>query len=59
LAPSAQAITNVDLFDDEEGLVWTGVHLGSRGLGHKTATTFHKARRRGQRQGFLGAHPPS
>ena len=32
----------VDLFDDEEGLVWIGVHFGSRGLGHKTATTFIK-----------------
>src|SRR5438874_9665146 len=30
----------VDLFEDEEGLVWIGVHFGSRGLGHKTATAF-------------------
>jgi tRNA-splicing ligase RtcB len=30
----------VDLFEDEEGCVWIGVHFGSRGLGHKTATTF-------------------
>ena len=28
----------VDLFEDEEGFVWIGVHFGSRGLGHKTAT---------------------
>jgi len=32
----------VDLFADEEGLVWIGVHFGSRGLGHKTATQFLK-----------------
>lgn len=29
----------VDLFRDrEDGLVWIGVHFGSRGFGHKTAT---------------------
>src|SRR6476659_7278242 len=28
----------VDLFEDEEGLVWIGVHFGSRGLGHKITT---------------------
>jgi tRNA-splicing ligase RtcB len=33
----------VDLFEDEQGLVWIGVHFGSRGLGHKTATAFVKA----------------
>src|SRR5262245_11421388 len=33
----------VDLFEDEDGLVWIGVHFGSRGLGHKTATAFIKA----------------
>src|ERR1700719_3783570 len=32
----------VDLFEDEDGLVWIGVHFGSRGLGHKTATAFIK-----------------
>ena len=32
----------VDLFEDEEGFVWIGVHFGSRGLGHKTATGFLK-----------------
>jgi tRNA-splicing ligase RtcB len=32
----------VDLFEDEAGFVWIGVHFGSRGLGHKTATTFLK-----------------
>jgi tRNA-splicing ligase RtcB len=30
----------VDLFEDEDGFVWIGVHFGSRGLGHKTATEF-------------------
>lgn len=30
----------VDLFLDEEGWVWIGVHFGSRGFGHKTATGF-------------------
>jgi tRNA-splicing ligase RtcB len=28
----------VDLLRDEEGFVWVGVHFGSRGLGHTTAT---------------------
>lgn len=30
----------VDLFLDEQDRVWVGVHFGSRGLGHKTATAF-------------------
>jgi tRNA-splicing ligase RtcB len=30
----------VDLFADEEGLVWVGVHFGSRGFGHRTASGF-------------------
>jgi tRNA-splicing ligase RtcB (3'-phosphate/5'-hydroxy nucleic acid ligase) len=30
----------VDLFTDELDRVWIGVHFGSRGLGHKTATFF-------------------
>jgi tRNA-splicing ligase RtcB (3'-phosphate/5'-hydroxy nucleic acid ligase) len=30
----------VDLFEDEDGLVWVGVHFGSRGLGHKIASGF-------------------
>jgi tRNA-splicing ligase RtcB len=33
----------VDIFADEEERVWVGVHFGSRGLGHKTATHFLKA----------------
>jgi tRNA-splicing ligase RtcB (3'-phosphate/5'-hydroxy nucleic acid ligase) len=30
----------VNLFEDEEGSVWIGVHFGSRGFGHRTATGF-------------------
>ena len=31
----------VDLFEDrEDGSLWVGVHFGSRGLGHKTASGF-------------------
>jgi tRNA-splicing ligase RtcB (3'-phosphate/5'-hydroxy nucleic acid ligase) len=30
----------VDLFEDEEGFLWIGVHFGSRGLGHKSATKY-------------------
>lgn len=33
----------VDVFADEAGRVWVGVHFGSRGLGHKTATHFLRA----------------
>lgn len=33
----------VDLFHDEMDRIWIGVHFGSRGLGHKTATHFLKA----------------
>ena len=33
----------VDLFTDEQDRVWVGVHFGSRGLGHETATWFLKA----------------
>lgn len=33
----------VDLFEDEQGRAWVGVHFGSRGLGHKTATFFLNA----------------
>jgi len=32
----------VDLFTDEQDRVWIGVHFGSRGLGHRTATWFLK-----------------
>lgn len=30
----------VDLFADEDGWVWIGVHFGSRGFGHRTCTGF-------------------
>ncbi len=30
----------IDLLEDEAGLLWVGVHFGSRGFGHKTATGF-------------------
>jgi tRNA-splicing ligase RtcB len=30
----------VDLLADEDGMLWIGVHFGSRGFGHKTATGF-------------------
>ena len=30
----------VDLFEDKEKRLWVGVHFGSRGFGHKTATGF-------------------
>jgi tRNA-splicing ligase RtcB len=30
----------VDLLEDEQGLIWVGVHFGSRGFGHKTASGF-------------------
>ena len=33
----------VDIFADEQDRVWVGVHFGSRGLGHKTATHFLRA----------------
>ncbi len=33
----------VDLMRDEDGFVWIGVHFGSRGLGHKSATRYLKA----------------
>lgn len=33
----------VDLMSDEDGFVWIGVHFGSRGLGHTSATRYLKA----------------
>jgi tRNA-splicing ligase RtcB len=32
----------VDVFEDEEGFIWVGVHFGSRGLGHTIASHFMK-----------------
>lgn len=33
----------VDIFTDDVGRIWIGVHFGSRGLGHSIATHFIKA----------------
>jgi tRNA-splicing ligase RtcB (3'-phosphate/5'-hydroxy nucleic acid ligase) len=33
----------VDLMRDDKGFVWIGVHFGSRGLGHTSATRYLKA----------------
>ncbi len=33
----------VDIFADERDRIWVGVHFGSRGLGHRTATHFLRA----------------
>ncbi len=30
----------VDVFADEKGVIWVGVHFGSRGFGHTVASTF-------------------
>ena len=30
----------IDLLTDEKGVLWVGVHFGSRGFGHKTASGF-------------------
>src|SRR5687767_12828738 len=30
----------VNLFEDEAGAIWVGVHFGSRGFGHRTASGF-------------------
>ena len=32
----------IDIFKDENDFIWVGVHFGSRGLGHKTASHFMK-----------------
>lgn len=33
----------VDVFADEQDRIWIGVHFGSRGLGHRSATKYLKA----------------
>src|SRR5690606_9550447 len=38
----------VDLFADEEDRLWVGVHFGSRGFGHKTASGFFSLARGGR-----------
>src|SRR4051794_3046366 len=60
----------VNLFEDEAGAIWVGVHFGSRGFGHKTASGFlalaqglpfdeHQRKRRGLRvsQGDMDSPP--
>ena len=37
----------VDLFADERNRVWVGVHFGSRGFGHRTATAFLPEKKKG------------
>lgn len=37
----------VDLLEDEAGWLWIGVHFGSRGFGHRTATGFMRLARGG------------
>jgi tRNA-splicing ligase RtcB len=52
----------VDLFADEEGALWIGVHFGSRGFGHKTCTGFlnlAKGRPFGARPGGENMHAPA
>jgi tRNA-splicing ligase RtcB len=41
----------VDIFIDDDGSIWIGVHFGSRGLGHKIAT--HYVKEAGGKQGAL------
>jgi tRNA-splicing ligase RtcB (3'-phosphate/5'-hydroxy nucleic acid ligase) len=38
----------VDLLEDEDGWMWIGVHFGSRGFGHRTATGFMRVARGGK-----------
>jgi tRNA-splicing ligase RtcB len=45
----------VDLFADEGGAVWVGVHFGSRGFGHKTATRYLQLA--GEPRGGMDAPP--
>src|SRR5262249_44488448 len=42
-APLGPAITTSTSCADEDGFVWIGVHFGSRGLGHTSATRYLKA----------------
>jgi tRNA-splicing ligase RtcB (3'-phosphate/5'-hydroxy nucleic acid ligase) len=59
----------VNLMEDEQGNVWVGVHFGSRGFGHKTASGFlalaegkrfdeRPRRRRVPRDHATGRHRP-
>jgi len=55
----------VDVFADEEGTVWVGVHFGSRGLGHTIASGFQAlsqnrkwGERAPEREALLGLDTP-
>jgi tRNA-splicing ligase RtcB len=41
----------VNLFEDEQGRLWIGVHFGSRGFGHRTASGFLSLARGGSFEG--------
>ncbi|MFW5719431.1 MAG: RtcB family protein [Candidatus Dojkabacteria bacterium] len=52
----------VDIFEDDDGWIWAGVHFGSRGFGHKTASGFlslaeGKDFERGQGNGEMDSPP--
>lgn len=47
----------VDIFCDELGKIWIGVHFGSRGLGHKIATHFMNAASGGRANDSMEAPP--
>jgi len=52
----------VDLLEDEDGRVWIGVHFGSRGFGHRTATGFMRIAQsgsweRGRAEGEMESPP--
>lgn len=47
----------VDLFHDEQGRIWIGVHFGSRGFGHKTATHYLELARDGSKDDSMDAPP--
>jgi len=44
----------IDVFEDDEGFVWVGVHFGSRGFGHSVASGF-MALGKGQEWNMRGA----
>src|SRR5881396_2544992 len=51
----------VNLMEDEQGHVWVGVHFGSRGFGHKTASGFlalAEGKAFGERAGEGGMESP-
>src|SRR5690606_12224274 len=44
----------VDIFHDDDGVIWVGVHFGSRGFGHTVASSF-RALSQGGRWGDRGS----